>query len=111
MRFYTSRSESGSVTCQLNLADEKFEDLCFDFGIELEEVTSELKLSERSSAGNSDRKIYRIDIPANRYDMLCVEGIARAISCYLELSKPPIYSLSTPVKLEQMFVQTEVGLY
>lgn len=26
--------------------------------------------------------IYRIDIPANRYDMLCLEGIARALNIF-----------------------------
>ena len=29
-----------------------------------------------------DDIIYRIDIPANRYDMLCLEGIARALNIF-----------------------------
>ena len=30
----------------------------------------------------SDEIIYKIDIPANRYDMLCLEGIARALNVF-----------------------------
>ncbi len=26
--------------------------------------------------------LYKIDIPANRYDMLCLEGIARALNIF-----------------------------
>lgn len=29
--------------------------------------------------GSSEDIIYRIDIPANRYDLLCLEGIARGL--------------------------------
>lgn len=29
--------------------------------------------------GLSEEVVYKIDIPANRYDLLCVEGIARAL--------------------------------
>lgn len=51
----------------------------------------------------------RIDIPANRYDMLCVEGIARAIKTYLGLEKNPIsYSLSSPSIMQEIRVKVEV---
>lgn len=30
---------------------------------------------EESSKGASEEIIYRIDIPANRYDLLCLEGL------------------------------------
>ena len=32
--------------------------------------------------GAEEEVIYRIDIPANRYDMLCLEGIARALNIF-----------------------------
>jgi phenylalanyl-tRNA synthetase beta chain len=82
---------------RVNSADKQFEDLCFDFGIELEEVTSERELAEKNNkqhTGLSDKKIYRIDIPANRYDLLCVEGIARALKTYLGIENPPGYRLA-----------------
>ena len=30
----------------------------------------------------SEEILYKIDIPANRYDMLCLEGIARALNIF-----------------------------
>lgn len=61
-------------------ADDEFSNLCFEFGLELDEVTTEKQMiakeqgSEQSS-GASEEVIYRIDIPANRYDLLCLEGL------------------------------------
>ncbi|KAJ3308429.1 hypothetical protein HDV04_001233 [Boothiomyces sp. JEL0838] len=87
--------------------DKEFEDLCFDFGIELEDVTSSHELSGKEEGEN--RKIYRIDIPANRYDMLCVEGIARAIRTYLEIERPPVYKVTKPAKMHQLHVGKETA--
>jgi phenylalanyl-tRNA synthetase beta chain len=56
-----------------SFTEEEFEELCFDFGIELEEVTSEKTMLLKNEGkvekakGLSERPIYRIDIPANRY--------------------------------------------
>ncbi len=39
----------------------------------------------------SEEILYKIDIPANRYDMLCLEGIARALNIFNQrLSKSTI---------------------
>lgn len=38
--------------------------------------------------------IYRIDIPANRYDMLCLEGIARALNIFRRRQGPIHYRLA-----------------
>lgn len=59
--------------------DEEFDQLCFDYGLELDEVTSEKTMLSKekgaASAGNaSEEVIYKIDVPANRYDLLCLEG-------------------------------------
>ncbi len=49
--------------------------MCFEFGIELEEETSELAMASKEAASGlsaakaetlSARPIYRIDVPANR---------------------------------------------
>jgi phenylalanyl-tRNA synthetase beta chain len=77
--------------------DDEFDHLCFEFGIELDDITSEraLKQREQGKAGGSadaalsDAVIYKIDVPANRYDLLCVEGIARALRIFLEKETPP----------------------
>ena len=34
------------------------------------------------ATGASEEVLYKIDIPANRYDMLCLEGIARALNIF-----------------------------
>lgn len=35
-----------------------------------------------AAADAEDEVLYKIDIPANRYDMLCLEGIARALNIF-----------------------------
>ncbi|KAF4320130.1 hypothetical protein BBO99_00002457 [Phytophthora kernoviae] len=80
--------------------DEEFDVLCFEFGIELDDITSEKQLKQREQGGDkdlsahSDDVLYKIDVPANRYDLLCVEGIARALRIFLEKDRPPVYSLA-----------------
>jgi phenylalanyl-tRNA synthetase beta chain len=51
-------------------ADE-FQELCFDFGIELDGDTEEDPNRPKDQAPE-----LAIEIPANRYDMLCFEGRA-----------------------------------
>src|SRR5262249_2173979 len=68
--------------------DDQFDDLCFRFGIELDEITSERQQAAReqgAAAGVhlSDEAVYKIELPANRYDLLSLEGLAEAIRCYL----------------------------
>ncbi len=63
------------------LSDEEFEDYCFDFGLEVEEDK------------DSDENI-KVELPANRYDLLSVEGLASAFSNYLELKKPLQYKVN-----------------
>ena len=36
---------------------------------------------------------YAIDVPANRYDLLCMEGMARALRIFLGLEKTPSFTL------------------
>ncbi|XP_046850860.1 phenylalanine--tRNA ligase beta subunit-like [Xenia sp. Carnegie-2017] len=82
-------------------SDEEFDELCFDFGIELDEVTSEKVMISKEQGENkaesaSDKVIYKIDVPANRYDLLCIEGLARSLLVFLEKIKAPRYHLSSP---------------
>lgn len=75
-------NELGKVYSQ-----EEFEDLCFEYGLELDEVTSEReqivkeKGDKKSTEGSTD-VIYKIDIPANRYDLLCTTGLVRALMIF-----------------------------
>lgn len=84
---------------QQTYTDEEFDHLCFEFGIELDDITSEKQLKQREQGKAkahddvSDAVLYKIDVPANRYDLLCVEGIARALRVFLQKERPPVYKL------------------
>lgn len=73
------------------MSDEEFDEMCFTFGIELDEVTSERIMFEKekgsagASAALSEEVLYRIDIPANRYDLLTMEGLVRALKAFLAI--------------------------
>lgn len=61
----------------------------------MDEVTSERQLVAKEqgvdkAANLSDEVIYRVEVPANRYDLLTTEGLVRAVRAYLtsELPKP-----------------------
>ena len=83
------------------VADEEFDELCFAYGIELDDVTSEGLMKRKELGLDTDAPldasdediIYKIDIPANRYDMLCVEGVARALNVFRQKNPPPTFTL------------------
>lgn len=70
-----------------NYTTEEFDELCFDFGIELDEDTTE-------ECAKGERPQLKIEIPANRYDMLCFEGISQALNIFLGRQNTPEYKLS-----------------
>jgi phenylalanyl-tRNA synthetase beta chain len=69
----------------------------------------EMNMARIDAKGNtvdmSKVMVYKIEVPANRYDLLCCEGIATAIKCYLGKAKLPTYSLSKPAKMEKVIVK------
>lgn len=73
---------------------DEFDELCFEFGIELDEDTSETKRPVVN--GVEEAPQLKIEIPANRYDMLCFEGIAMALNVFLGRQTMPNYRLVTP---------------
>lgn len=36
---------------------------------------------------------YKIEVAANRYDMLCMEGLVKGIRAFLEIDQAPTYKL------------------
>ncbi|KAM0303581.1 hypothetical protein ACHAPM_003150 [Fusarium culmorum] len=86
---------------------EEFEDLCFEFGIELDEDTEN---DERPIVnGEQEPPQLKIEIPANRYDMLCFEGIVSNLNVFRGKTDPPKYRLVEPSsgKLESITVKPE----
>jgi phenylalanyl-tRNA synthetase beta chain len=67
--------------------DEEFDQLCFDFGIELDDI-------EPIPESNGKDVEYKIDIPANRYDILCLEGLSRALKIFLQKLELPTFQLT-----------------
>jgi len=52
--------------------------------------------------------VYKIEVAANRYDLLCLEGISEALRAYLGISKAPRYSIKNHVqKLHKIIVKKE----
>ncbi|KZT12764.1 phenylalanyl-tRNA synthetase [Laetiporus sulphureus 93-53] len=73
-----------------------FDQLLFDFGLELDEDTTEEVEAARKKGLPAERPQLKIEIPANRYDLLCIEGITRALRVFLGLDKPPQYKIVYP---------------
>ncbi|CAL5038706.1 unnamed protein product [Urochloa decumbens] len=85
----------------LTYALEEFEALCFEFGIELDDVTTEKAiirkekhLEDDGEVEGDDEVIYKIEVAANRYDLLCLEGLARALRVFTGTEASPVYRLS-----------------
>uniref|UniRef100_A0A3Q3VXY4 Phenylalanine--tRNA ligase beta subunit n=1 Tax=Mola mola TaxID=94237 RepID=A0A3Q3VXY4_MOLML len=85
--------------------DEEFDELCFEFGLELDEITSEKELISREqgdskSSGASEVVLYKIDVPANRYDLLCLEGLVRGLHVFKNSQEAPRYRRVSPASGE-----------
>ncbi|KAJ1937646.1 phenylalanine--tRNA ligase subunit beta, partial [Linderina pennispora] len=81
---------------------DQFRELCFEFGIELEEDTS-----EEGELAEGERAQLKIDIPANRYDLLCFEGLSRALGVFLGQEKTPKYTVVPVSKPARITVAPE----
>ncbi|PWN47386.1 putative FRS1-phenylalanyl-tRNA synthetase, beta subunit, cytosolic [Violaceomyces palustris] len=84
---------------------QEFDELCFHFGIELDDDTTE----EVEKAGLGERPTLKIDIPANRYDLLCHEGISQALNVFLGKMEQPKMRLVQPEKLIEVKVSKETS--
>jgi phenylalanyl-tRNA synthetase beta chain len=103
--------------------EHEFDELCFEFGIELDEVTSERAMESKflgneaatgatTTDASSDDVIYKIDIPANRYDLLCMEGISRALNVFKGTVPTPTFRAVEPASgtREKMVVKSSAML-
>ncbi|CCX32535.1 hypothetical protein FPQ18DRAFT_376621 [Pyronema domesticum] len=83
---------------------EEFDELCFEFGIELDEDTEHDKDRPTEEAPQ-----LKIEIPANRYDMLCFEGIALMLNIFAGKATIPNYRVVAPAngEIQQITVSEE----
>ncbi|KAI4341483.1 hypothetical protein MLD38_026202 [Melastoma candidum] len=95
---------------------EEFEELCFSFGIELDDVTTEKAIIRKErhlegEAGDDEEVIYKIEVPANRYDLLCLEGLAQALRVFNKQENVPTYTVSDMSKesMLQIHVKPETS--
>ncbi|KAK6113564.1 B3/4 domain family protein [Brugia pahangi] len=95
----------------------EFENLLFDYGLELDEVTSEKAAAQKEQSLTKDEdlsklcdeEIYKIELPANRYDLLCIEGLSRALRIFRSEMEPPIYRrLGSSHYRHQIIIKPEV---
>lgn len=84
-----------------SFTDPEFDNMCFEFGIELDDITSEKEMYMREQAKSSENKvtaeklseevIYKIETPANRYDLLSAESMATALRVFLGIAPLPAF--------------------
>ncbi|KAJ2920103.1 hypothetical protein MD484_g363, partial [Candolleomyces efflorescens] len=87
---------------------DEFDRLCFEYGLELDEDTTE-EVEEAIKKGlPAERPQLKIEVPANRYDLLCIEGISRALSVFLQKTDAPKYRLVYPKGGEAELLTTTI---
>ncbi|KIJ56702.1 hypothetical protein M422DRAFT_22863 [Sphaerobolus stellatus SS14] len=87
----------------------EFDQLCFDFGLELDEDTTD-EVNEAIKRGlPAERPQLKIEIPANRYDLLCIEGIARAMKVFLGKASLPNYRIVLPAGGEKNLLTVAIS--
>ncbi|XP_017472071.1 PREDICTED: phenylalanine--tRNA ligase beta subunit isoform X1 [Rhagoletis zephyria] len=60
-------------------------------------------------ADASEEIIYRIDIPANRYDLLCLEGLVTSLLVFQGKIKPPTFGLVEPAQRQVLKILPETA--
>lgn len=87
--------------------DEEFDELCFSYGLELDGIATEVppSLGSRARSGTTADAdapppaepvvMYKVEVPANRYDLLCLEGLSAALRVFISADRcAPAYALS-----------------
>ncbi len=94
---------------------EEFFELCFQYGVEVEIGSGEeMQMTRNDDSGNaidiSKETVFKIEVAANRYDLLCLEGIATAFRSYLGLGAVPHYSVKNQrEQLHEVIVKKETA--
>jgi phenylalanyl-tRNA synthetase beta chain len=57
---------------------DQLDEVLFDYGLELDDI-------ETTNIADEGDYVYKIEVPANRYDLLCIEGLGRALRIFKQL--------------------------
>jgi phenylalanyl-tRNA synthetase beta chain len=76
--------------------DAEFDEVCFEFGVEVDDIATET-VEFVADGTKEECVVYVIAIPANRYDLLCIEGFARALRVFLGLENRQVFRTVEPV--------------
>lgn len=92
--------------------DDQLIDLGFEFGLEIEIGTAAAfnmtRVDDQGGAIDiSKETVYKLEVAANRYDLLCLEGFAQAIRAYQGIAPIPKLSIKNqrPGGLERITVK------
>jgi phenylalanyl-tRNA synthetase beta chain len=83
---------------------DEFQALCFEFGIELDDDT-ENDTDRPLVNGEPEPPQLKIEIPANRYDMLCFEGIALNLNIFRGKAPTPNFKIVEPKDAEAQTIK------
>jgi len=53
--------------------------------------------------GASESIIYKIEVPANRYDLLCMEGLVLGLMIFQQKRSAPVYRRLTPDNMLEVY--------
>ena len=78
-----------------------------------EAILEEMVENEQNKTveGLSTDALYKIEVAANRYDLLCLEGLAMALKVFLQKGPMPKFSISNsdPNNIQQLIVEESVS--
>ena len=83
---------------RITLGKTEFEELCFNYGLEAED-------------DKDDAECMKVEVPANRYDLLSVEGLALNLGRYLGTLPEFKFTPRPASELLTMHVKPSVGIY
>lgn len=82
-----------------SMTEEEFDELCFEFGLELDEVVPE----------ENGKTTYKIEVGANRYDLLCLEGLVRNLLIFQNKMKLPQYKSIKPKSPQKLTIDSSTA--
>lgn len=95
-REYLLQSVSGIET------DQDVENLCYEFGLEVDEICVEswtfgsrarsgIESLLPNEDGKEEHKVFKIEVPANRTDLLSADGLIKALRVFQGIDQPPVF--------------------